>query len=183
MVVVGHGPGTSIVGSKYKVASCCLSPPLAHSPRMVTAQTPEDYCSHAQRWVSLSVKVRHTQRLAHLLHHHLDKLVVVLRRQRRALTSVPQRGSADGRATHNLAVTVAVRLADHLVDLLIGELLAEVGCDSGPRLSSVLRAASEFPPTHDVAQLSSRDEPVAVLVKDLGAGAALMFSTVVRRLM
>merc|ERR1719217_1112082 len=46
----------------------------------------------------------------------------------------------------DLAVTVNVGLADHLVDLLVGQLLAEVG--------------------HDVAQLSRRDEAVAVLVED-----------------
>merc|ERR1719478_1408185 len=46
----------------------------------------------------------------------------------------------------DLAVTVNVGLADHLVDLLVGELLAEVG--------------------HDVAELSRRDEAVAVLVED-----------------
>lgn len=46
----------------------------------------------------------------------------------------------------DLTVAVDVGLADHLVDLLVGELLAEVG--------------------HDVAQLSRRYEPVAVLVED-----------------
>mmetsp|Transcript_54403 Transcript_54403/g.161653 ORF Transcript_54403/g.161653 Transcript_54403/m.161653 type:complete len:210 (+) Transcript_54403:166-795(+) len=46
----------------------------------------------------------------------------------------------------DLAVTVNVRLADHLVDLLVSQLLAEVG--------------------HDVAELSRRDEAVAVLVED-----------------
>merc|ERR1719482_1117653 len=46
----------------------------------------------------------------------------------------------------DLAVTVNVGLADHLVDLLVGQLLAEVG--------------------HDVAQLSRRDEAVAILVED-----------------
>lgn len=45
----------------------------------------------------------------------------------------------------DLSVAVDVGLADHLVDLLVGELLAEVG--------------------HDVAQLSRRYEPVAVLVE------------------
>merc|ERR1712199_141159 len=47
----------------------------------------------------------------------------------------------------DLAVTVNVGLAEHLIDLLVGELLAEVG--------------------HDVAQLGSGDEAVAVLVEDL----------------
>eukprot|EP01084_Bolivina_argentea_P181929 314162_1 len=46
----------------------------------------------------------------------------------------------------DLAVTVDVGLADHLVDLLVGELLAEV--------------------RHDVAELSSGDETVAVLVEN-----------------
>merc|ERR1711953_1188510 len=45
----------------------------------------------------------------------------------------------------DLAIAVDVRLAEHLIDLLIGELLTKVG--------------------HDVAQLSGRDEAVAVLVE------------------
>merc|ERR1712146_15172 len=49
----------------------------------------------------------------------------------------------------DLAVTVNVRLADHLIDLLVRQLLAKVG--------------------HDVAQLSSGNEAVAVLVEDTKA--------------
>eukprot|EP00295_Goniomonas_pacifica_P007279 CAMPEP_0175835060 /NCGR_PEP_ID=MMETSP0107_2-20121207/16388_1 /TAXON_ID=195067 ORGANISM="Goniomonas pacifica, Strain CCMP1869" /NCGR_SAMPLE_ID=MMETSP0107_2 /ASSEMBLY_ACC=CAM_ASM_000203 /LENGTH=77 /DNA_ID=CAMNT_0017148323 /DNA_START=57 /DNA_END=287 /DNA_ORIENTATION=- len=47
----------------------------------------------------------------------------------------------------DLAITVDVGLADHLVDLLVGKLLTEVG--------------------HDVAELSSGNEAVAVLVEHL----------------
>merc|ERR1712057_40607 len=46
-----------------------------------------------------------------------------------------------------LAITINISLTDHLVDLLVGGLLAEVG--------------------HDVTELSSGDEAVAVLVEDL----------------
>ena len=49
----------------------------------------------------------------------------------------------------DLAVTVNIRLPDHLINLLVRELLTEV--------------------SHDVSQLSSRDETVAVLVEHLGA--------------
>ena len=49
----------------------------------------------------------------------------------------------------DLAVAVNIGLPDHLIDLLVRELLTEV--------------------SHDVSQLSSRDETVAVLVEHLGA--------------
>jgi hypothetical protein len=45
----------------------------------------------------------------------------------------------------DLAIAIDISLADHLVHLLVGELLSEVG--------------------HDVSQLSSRDESIAVLVE------------------
>nr|ACR33849.1 unknown [Zea mays] len=46
----------------------------------------------------------------------------------------------------DLAVAVNIGLTDHLVDLLVSQLLAEVG--------------------HDMAELSSRDETILVLVED-----------------
>lgn len=62
----------------------------------------------------------------------------------------------------DLAVAVNVRLANHLVDLLISELLAEVG--------------------HDVAQLSRRDETVAVLVEHTEGFADLLLAVCVLHL-
>jgi len=61
------------------------------------------------------------------------------------MTSI-RMGPQKGRVYY-LAVAINVRFPDHLVDLLVGELLAEI--------------------SHNVSQLSSRDETVAVLVENL----------------
>lgn len=38
--------------------------------------------------------------------------------------------SSQNLPTHDLTITILVRLADHLVDFLVGELLAQVGCQN-----------------------------------------------------
>ena len=55
-----------------------------------------------------------------------------------------------------MSVPINVGLPDHFVDLFIGQFLAEVG--------------------HDVSQLSSRDEPIAVLVEHTESFTDLLFA-------